>query len=221
MNKLYYICKYTPVELLQAMGADCAILNEMPESFERAEQMAHPNLCGFGKALLESVLSGKVKELILVNCCDTIRSVYDVLKDSGQMDFLYLMDMLHSGGTCSRERAVSELKGLIEAYGAYRGSSFDEGKFRSVFGSKMLDAQPHISVLGARMGEELFQAAPCRIRSEMRAVSATGQQERCRRHRSWTMMGCWTGMLPGFWASFPVCEWWTTPAGSSYTMIQR
>ncbi len=176
MNQLYYICKYTPVELLQAMGADCAILNEMPESFERAEQMAHPNLCGFGKALLESVLSGKVKELVLVNCCDTIRSVYDVLKDSGQLDFLYLMDMLHSGGTCSRERAVSELKGLIEAYGAYRGSSFDEGKFRSVFGRKTLGAQPHISVLGARMGEELFQMVSRSMPYPVRNESCVGNR---------------------------------------------
>ncbi len=176
MSKLYYICKYTPVELLQAMGADCAILNEMPESFERAEQMAHPNLCGFGKALLESVLSGKVKELVLVNCCDTIRSVYDVLKDSGQLDFLYLMDMLHSGGTCSRERAVSELKGLIEAYGAYRGSSFDEEKFHSAFVSKTQDAESHISVLGARMGEELFQMVSSSMPYPVRNESCVGNR---------------------------------------------
>ncbi len=176
MSKLYYICKYTPVELLQAMGADCAILNEMPESFERAEQMAHPNLCGFGKALLESVLSGKVKELVLVNCCDTIRSVYDILKDSGQLDFLYLMDMLHSGGTCSRERAVSELKGLIEAYGAYRGNSFDEEKFRSAFGCKIKGTQPHISVLGARMGEELFQMVSRSMPYPVRNESCVGNR---------------------------------------------
>ena len=33
-NKLYYVCKYTPIELLEALGADCASLNEMPEGFE-------------------------------------------------------------------------------------------------------------------------------------------------------------------------------------------
>ena len=53
MSKTYYVCKYTPVELLRALGGDCEILNEMPEGFERAEQVAHPNICGFGKSVLE------------------------------------------------------------------------------------------------------------------------------------------------------------------------
>mgnify|MGYP000532780465 CR=1 FL=1 len=77
MSKTYYVCKYTPVELLRALGGDCEILNEMPEGFDRAEQVAHPNICGFGKSVLEEVLAGNIKELVLVNCCDTIRSVYD------------------------------------------------------------------------------------------------------------------------------------------------
>ena len=96
MNKTYYVCKYTPIELMTALGAECANMNEMPQGFELADQIAHPNLCGFGKALLEAVMQGKVKELVLVNCCDTIRSVCDVLESSGRLDFLYMIDMLHS-----------------------------------------------------------------------------------------------------------------------------
>ena len=115
MSKLYYICKYTPVELLEALGADCAILNRMPRGFERAEQVVHPNICGFGKTLLEAVLAGEVKELVLVNCCDTIRSVCDVLEESGKLDFLYLMDVLHSQDVCSRKQLYNQpgLKGII------------------------------------------------------------------------------------------------------------
>ena len=112
MNKTYYVCKYTPVELLTALGGKCEILNEMPEGFERAEQITHPNICGFGKAVLEEVLAGNIKELVLVNCCDTIRSVYDILEDSGQMDFLYMIDMLHCDIECSRERMAMQLKEL-------------------------------------------------------------------------------------------------------------
>ena len=59
MNKTYYVCKYTPVELLEALGGECEILNDMPEGFDLAEQVAHPNICGFGKAVLEAVLAGK------------------------------------------------------------------------------------------------------------------------------------------------------------------
>ena len=157
MNKTYYVCKYTPVELLEALGGECEILNAMPEGFDLAEQVAHPNICGFGKAVLEAVLAGKVKELVLVNCCDTIRSVYDILEDSGEMDFLYMVDMLHCDTSCSRERTAVQLKDLVRAYGEYKGTTFDKEKFLKAFHPKKRTQDPHLAVLGARMGNKLFQ----------------------------------------------------------------
>lgn len=157
MNKTYYVCKYTPIELLTALGAQCENLNDMQEGFDRADQMAHSNICGFGKSLLEAVMSGQVHELVLVNCCDTIRSVYDVLEESGKLDFLYMVDMLHSGGECSRQRTAAQLKGLAKAYAAYKGTTFDAGAFRAAFHAPEKTRGPHISVLGARMGKELFE----------------------------------------------------------------
>ncbi len=156
-NKTYYVCKYTPVELLAAFGAECANLNSMPEGFDLADQIAHPNLCGFGKALLEAVMQGQVKELILVNCCDTIRSVYDVLEDSGKLDFLYMIDALHCDSVCSRERMAAQLKGLARAYGEFSGREFDETLFRKAFAPPVRVKGPHLSVMGARMGTQLFQ----------------------------------------------------------------
>lgn len=157
-NKLYYVCKYTPIELLEALGAECAGLNEMPEGFEHADQIAHPNICGFGKAVLEQVINEHVKELVIVNCCDTIRSVYDILADSGKLDFLYIMDMPHDNGACGRERTVIQLKGLAKAYSEYKGTSFDAQAFRRAFRPKERLNEPYISVLGARMGNELFES---------------------------------------------------------------
>ena len=157
MNKIYYVCKYTPIELLTALGAECENLNGMQEGFDRADQLAHSNICGFGKSLLEAVMSGQVHELVLVNCCDTIRSVYDVLEESGKLDFLYIVDMLHSGGECSRQRTAAQLKGLAKAYAAYKGTTFDAEAFRAAFHAPKKTRGPHISVLGARMGKELFE----------------------------------------------------------------
>lgn len=157
MNTTYYICKYTPVELLEAFGGECAILNHMPDNFDLSDQVAHPNICGFGKSLLEACMEGKVKELVLVNCCDTIRSAYDVLLEYGKLDFLFLLDTMHSGGTCSREHAQHELRRLAEAYGAYKGTSFDAARFREAFRTRKRPTAPYISVLGARVGDELFQ----------------------------------------------------------------
>ena len=49
----HYICKYTPVELLRALGGECVVLDQMPDSFPLSDQLGHPNLCGFGQAVLE------------------------------------------------------------------------------------------------------------------------------------------------------------------------
>jgi predicted CoA-substrate-specific enzyme activase len=156
MHKTCYICKYTPVELLAAYGGACENVNEMPEGFDLADQLGHANLCGFGKSLLEAVFSGKVSELVLVNCCDSIRSVYDILADSGRLDFLYIIDILRGNDTCSRERTAKQLKKLAAAYGEYTGNAFDPQAFSQAFQKPEEIREPHIRVLGARMGREVF-----------------------------------------------------------------
>ena len=157
MSITHYICKYTPVELLTALGGQCVVLDGMADKFDHSDQVSHPNLCGFGKAVLEACLSGQVKELVLVNCCDSIRSVYDVLLEHGKLDFLYFMDMLHCGGDCARTRTKGELLRLAKAYGEYKGTAFDEAAFRAAFAPNPRPTQPYLSVLGGRVGEPLFQ----------------------------------------------------------------
>ncbi|MDO4280242.1 MAG: acyl-CoA dehydratase activase [Peptococcaceae bacterium] len=180
MSVTHYICKYTPIELLAAFGGECKILNYMPDNFELSDQVSHANICGFGKALLEAVMEGQVKELVLVNCCDTIRSVYDVLQEEGNLDFLFMMDLLHAQGACSRERAAYELKRLAKAYGAYKGTAFDMDKFRAAFTDNPRPSAPYISVLGGRVGDSLFEmmkkSMPLPVRNDTcvhnRAVAA-------------------------------------------------
>ena len=153
---VYYVCKYTPVELLNAFGAKCQIFNHMPEGFDKADQIAHPNTCAdLEKPFWKRFLRSDIRELVLVNCCDTIRSVYDVLLDSGRMDFLYLIDLLHHPSSCSRERTAAQLKGLAKAYGAYKGTTFDKEAFLNAFSRRKSPSAKlaHLAVLGARMGE--------------------------------------------------------------------
>ena len=92
-----------------------------------------------------------------MSCCDTIRSVYDILLESGKLDFLYILDVLHCDSACSRERMAVQLKGLAKAYAQYKGTEFDAGKFRAAFHAQEKITKPHIAVLGARMGQELFE----------------------------------------------------------------
>ena len=133
MSALTYVCKYTPVELLIAYGADPQILNGMREGFDVAEQHSGPNICGFGKTVLEATFDGEIDELAMVNCCDTLRSVYDVVEASGKLSFCHNMDMPRCGGECSIDWLVREMRELGEAYGAAHGTTFDEAAFRAAF----------------------------------------------------------------------------------------
>ncbi len=157
MSKLYYICKYTPVELLFACGADCAELSGTVGSFSAAETVGHPNLCGFGKAILEKVLNEGIKELVLVNCCDTIRSVYDILLDRGGMDFLYFMDLVHDESECGVRRMAYELKKLYRAYRAFSGNEFSPALFAAAFSENEAAKEDYAAVLGARVNTELSE----------------------------------------------------------------
>ena len=84
---IHYVCKYTPLELFKGFGEECAVLEEMPENFELSDQIAHANLCGFGKSVIQAVLEGKVEQLVLVNCCDSMRRVYDIVESTGKCKF--------------------------------------------------------------------------------------------------------------------------------------
>ena len=73
-----HVCKYTPTGFSPPWGVQCALLDEAPENFDLSDQVAHPNLCGFGKSVIQAAMARPRRELVLVNCCDTIRSAYDI-----------------------------------------------------------------------------------------------------------------------------------------------
>lgn len=49
MNKTYYVCKYTPIELLESLGGECENFNHMPDGFDLADQVSHPNIVALEK----------------------------------------------------------------------------------------------------------------------------------------------------------------------------
>ena len=131
---LYYMCKYTPVELFAGFGVSCERLESDTDNFDTAESIGHPNMCGYGKGLLEAAAKKQVKELVLVNCCDVVRRIYDILKQQGSLDFLYLLDLPHKKGPAETALLAAQLRRLQEAYGRYSGIPFDEEAFRKAWG---------------------------------------------------------------------------------------
>ena len=121
---IYYVCKYTPIELFRGFGEECSVLEEMPENFEQSDQIAHANLCGFGKSVIQAVLEGKVEQLVLVNCCDSMRRVYDIVESTGKCKFLYMLDLPHDDNECEKVKFAGTIRRLKKAYEAYSGKVY-------------------------------------------------------------------------------------------------
>ena len=172
-DRVFYICKYTPIELLEAYGAECILLDQVPRSFARSEALLHPNVCGVGKSVIEAVLEGKVKNLVLMNCCDTIRTVYEILCDLNLCDFLYFCDLPHNDNGCSIESFTEEIKKLAKAYSICKGTEFDKERFFRAFRSAGYEGrtEPYAAILGGRCPKELAAKIAEKLPMETRNLS--------------------------------------------------
>lgn len=74
---IHYSCKYAPIELFAAFGEEACLLDREEENFERAEALTHANLCCHAKSLIQQSLDKR--NVIIMDCCDSLRRVYDVL----------------------------------------------------------------------------------------------------------------------------------------------
>lgn len=154
-NKLYYVCKYTPLELLESYGFSLERLDPDLDTVECGESFSHPNLCGYGKAIIKAVLEGRVKNLFLVDCCDVCRRVYDLLSKEKKLDFLFLMDLPHKNGYLEKERMKNEILRLNNLLEETTGRDFDEEKARTLWKQsivKVMEDRPekeHVVLTGA------------------------------------------------------------------------
>lgn len=150
-----YTCKYTPVELLESLGGECVLINSQTMSFSAAESEGHSNLCCHCKALLQHCLSGGIREFVFVNCCDSVRRIYDILKEKGDYDFIFFLDLPRTGGECSVNRFKDELLRLYREYSEYKGTAFSPEKFYGSFKEESIYPNGEfIALTGARVSRE-------------------------------------------------------------------
>ena len=158
-----YSCRYAPVELLLALGGKPVLLDGEEPDFEMAEGLTHANLCCHAKALIQQ--GKRSEELLLTDCCDSMRRTFDVLKEAGGPDFLYLMDLPHDDGTCARDRLKLALLRLAKTYGAHTGAAFDRAVFLKACRESVhpLPREPFLAVLGARVSPPLMELIQAQI----------------------------------------------------------
>lgn len=177
---IYGMCKYTPVELFAGFSEKYERLESLVDSFPAAESLGHANLCGFGKGILEAAMRDEVKEVVLVNCCDVVRRVYEILKKNANLDFIWMIDLPHKNGRAEQWLMTAQLRKLLDVYAAYSGKTFDlEKAWRTLIRQKRIhderdgqlekmrndrqdilatsEKRPYISLQGAHSGVFLPQ----------------------------------------------------------------
>ncbi len=160
---IYYACKYVPTELFAGFHAECRRLDPAPTNFDCADACSHPNLCGFGKGILEAVHAQPVRVLIITDCCDVMRRVYDVLKQENKIEFLYFLPLPHKTTDADIRLFRNSLKRLAAAWQKYSGETFDFAAALAAWEDGRKQAAeaevkgPHVSLSGAHGGNLLLQ----------------------------------------------------------------
>ena len=141
--RIGYVCKYAPIEALEAMGAHMERIepDESLVSFDAAEACMHANVCSFAKATFETVLSGNLDGIVLTTCCDSMRRLADALRAQAPDLFIHVLDVPRDTGeaACALfERRVSE---LLSAYGEFANVDFSEAKLFAQLGGTLCPAE--------------------------------------------------------------------------------
>lgn len=163
---LGYICKYTPVEIFEAMGIETKRIEPEVTSFGQADLRMHPNICSFAKGVLEDVMAGDYDGLILTTCCDSIRRLYDVLKEQYPEKFIYILDVPRITKEAGITLYEQRIRAMIRACESYYGKTFEETKLAEILAARK-DSAPisvspnrakgtlNIGIAGARAGQLL------------------------------------------------------------------
>lgn len=161
---LGYICKYAPIEILESMGAVMKRIEPQVSNFNQADTLMHPNICSFAKGILEEVLAGGYEGVILTTCCDSIRRLYDVLKEQLPDRFIYMLDtprITGDGGAALYEKRILE---MAEAYKKFSGRTFCLSAFQNLLQERTAaraednaskEGRISIGIAGARASESL------------------------------------------------------------------
>lgn len=145
-----YICKYTPVELLKALGMEPVLIEANATSFNESDALMHPNVCSYAKSVLEDFTRKDYDGIVLTSCCDSIRRLYDVLKKEYPEKEIYMLDLPRRTG----EDAVSFYEKELEKLIAATGRTYDEKKLLEFMGcvpkERQSKGQLSVGIMGGR-----------------------------------------------------------------------
>lgn len=153
-----YNCKYAPYELLRVFD-ECRLLNNNAEQFEYSQTAMHPNMCCHIKAILEDIHSNPYDRVLLMNCCDSTRRLYDALENEN-LSYKRMLDLPSEANGCSIIKFKNDLLELIKELENIYNKKFCKEEFLKAFADEKT-AFPNsdfILLLGARSNAALINA---------------------------------------------------------------
>ena len=154
---LGYICKYAPIEVFASMGVEMKRIEPDVTNFNQAEIKMHPNICSFAKGVLEDMMDSDYEGIILTTCCDSIRRLYDVLREEFPEKFIYMLDTPRITKEAGITLYEQRIRAMIQAYEKFSHKKFDEKVFLEYIRQKKEEQSSssrkgslNIGILGAR-----------------------------------------------------------------------
>lgn len=157
-----YVCKYTPIEIFEAFGESVCRIEPSASQFDSADTLMHPNVCFYTKAVLEEMMLRDYDGIILTTCCDSMRRLYDVLRQTFPNHFVYLIDVPRKVNDLTFAFYKNQMLELIAAYEDFSGKKMDLAKLYTLLNTPpAVDTKPsslNIGILGARCNREMITA---------------------------------------------------------------
>lgn len=164
-----YVCKYTPINIIESFGEKTLRIEPSISNFNNADTLMHPNMCTYAKSVLEECINCNIDKIVLVNCCDSIRRLYDVLLTQKQLKYLYIIDIPRKNDCCAKELFSRELLKFINSLEKFLNKKFDEKAFENTFKVHNIEDNPtiknsknnfqnnvNIAIMGARCKKTLI-----------------------------------------------------------------
>lgn len=151
---LGYMCKYAPIEIFESMGVEMKRIDPQVSNFTQADMKMHPNICSFAKGVLEDVMAGDYEGVILTTCCDSIRRVYDVLRQELPDKFIYILDTPRITKDAGITLYEGRIRKMIAAYEAFSGKTFEEAKLADILRKKQKEQSISLGESGCRDASE-------------------------------------------------------------------
>ncbi len=133
-----YMCKYAPIEIIEAFGDTAVIAEPHASNFNQADTLMHPNICSYVKAVLEDFEGGAYDGMVFTTCCDSARRLYDALCRLHPEKFFFCFDLPRKYNDFAISHYRLQMEVMIEKYAKFSGKDFDEKKLAEICESECL-----------------------------------------------------------------------------------